>query len=118
DANLVNPWGIAVSPTGPFWFGDNETGVSSVALSNGQAFPAKDHMVVSVPGLPSEPGGMGSPTGEAFKGGGGFDVSENGKTGSSFFLFVTEEGIISGWSFAVDLYHAIPAVDNSAAPGL
>jgi hypothetical protein len=30
DSNLVNPWGISFSPTGPFWFADNGSGVSDL----------------------------------------------------------------------------------------
>jgi hypothetical protein len=31
DANLVNPWGMAVpSPTGPIWVSDNGAGVSTL----------------------------------------------------------------------------------------
>ena len=39
DSNLVNPWGIASSPTGPFWISDNGTGVSTVYNGAGQPFP-------------------------------------------------------------------------------
>ena len=30
DSNPVNPWGISLSPTGPFWVTDNGTGVSTI----------------------------------------------------------------------------------------
>jgi hypothetical protein len=30
DPNLVNPWGLAVGPTGIFWVADNHTGVSTL----------------------------------------------------------------------------------------
>src|SRR5262245_26078451 len=39
DANLVNPWGIAASPTGPFWVADNGTGVSTLYNSAGTPNP-------------------------------------------------------------------------------
>src|SRR5437016_2686240 len=39
DANLVNPWGLAFSPTGPFWVADNGTGVSTVYDTAGNPFP-------------------------------------------------------------------------------
>ena len=45
----------------------------------------------------------------------GFDVSENGKTGSSVFLFDTADGTISGWSPSVDSTNAIVAVTNPGA---
>src|SRR6266487_28720 len=34
DANLVNPWGIAFSATGPFWISDNHAGVSTIYNSS------------------------------------------------------------------------------------
>src|SRR5438445_5022939 len=40
DPNLVNPWGIASSPTGPFWVADNGAGVSTVYDTVGNPFPA------------------------------------------------------------------------------
>src|ERR1700737_1851491 len=36
DANLVNPWGLAVGPTGIFWVADNHTGVSTLYAPNGK----------------------------------------------------------------------------------
>jgi uncharacterized protein (TIGR03118 family) len=40
-------------------------------------------------------------------------VTEGGKSGSSFFIFATEDGTISGWSPGVDPTHAVLAVDRS-----
>src|SRR5438034_6955751 len=37
DANLANPWGVAFSPTGPFWISDNHAGVSTVYNGEGEA---------------------------------------------------------------------------------
>ena len=36
DANLINPWGLASSPTSPFWVADNGTGLSTLYNSAGQ----------------------------------------------------------------------------------
>src|SRR5579872_442970 len=30
DASLVNPWGLALNPTGPAWIADNHTGLATV----------------------------------------------------------------------------------------
>src|SRR5438128_4782708 len=57
DPNLINPWGISFSPTGPFWFADNGSGVSDLLDGRGQPVP----LVVTVP--------PGSPTGTVFNGG-------------------------------------------------
>ena len=45
DKNLVNPWGIAASATGPFWIGNNGTGTSTVYSTNG----TPSSLVVTVP---------------------------------------------------------------------
>src|SRR5579884_1293673 len=61
DPNLRNPWGISMSPIGPFWFGDNSAGVSDVVDGGGNIVP----LVVTTPG----PGGTaGKPTGTVFNG--------------------------------------------------
>src|SRR5262249_50898063 len=60
DPDLVNPWGIAFSPTGPFWFADNGSGHSDILDGRGQPVP----LVVTVP--------PGPVTGTVFNGGPGF----------------------------------------------
>ena len=30
DPNLINPWGISLSPTSPFWIANNHTGTSTL----------------------------------------------------------------------------------------
>jgi uncharacterized protein (TIGR03118 family) len=108
DPNLVNPWGIAFSPTGPLWFADNGSGVSDLLDGRGQAFP----LVVKVPSAAR----LGStPTGTVFNGGAGFAISENGVTAASRFLFATEDGTLSGWNALVDPTRALLEVDNSSA---
>jgi uncharacterized protein (TIGR03118 family) len=107
DPNLVNPWGIAFSPTGPFWSADNGSGVSDLLDGRGQALP----LVVKVPSAAR----LGStPTGTVFNGGAGFAISENDVTAPSRFLFGTEDGTLAGWSALVDPTHALVVVDNSS----
>src|SRR5438477_1842698 len=109
DPNLVNPWGISLGPTGPFWVSDNGTGVSTLYDGDGNPFPISHPLIVTIP-----PAGEASPTGTVFNGGNGFKVSANGHRAPAKFLFVTEEGTISGWAPTVDATNAIMAVDNSA----
>src|SRR5204863_4408319 len=45
DPNLVNPWGIAFAPTGPFWVADNGSGVATVYDGSGTA----QALVVTIP---------------------------------------------------------------------
>src|SRR6266566_4365653 len=109
DPNLINPWGVAESPTGPFWVSDNGTGVTTIY--NGAGIPAGPKLV-TVAALPGED--PSNPTGQVFNGGGGFDISSDGTTGSSLFIFATESGTISGWNPKVDPASSVIAVDNSS----
>jgi uncharacterized protein (TIGR03118 family) len=108
DPALINPWGISYGPTGPFWVSDNNSGVSTLYNTSG----TKLGLTVGIPAPGGAPGGTS--TGQVFNGSGGFAVSGGGKTGSSLFLFATEDGTISGWSPSVDFTHAIIGVDRSA----
>ena len=38
DTNLVNPWGLAFAPSGPFWVADNGTGLSTLYDASGTPF--------------------------------------------------------------------------------
>ena len=112
DPHLVNPWGISLSSTSPFWVADNGTSVST--LYNGQGQPLS--LVVTIP--PSAGGTVALPTGtvfNTFNTSGAFTVSANGVSGPSLFLFDTLTGTISGWNPTVAASRAIVAVDNSKA---
>jgi uncharacterized protein (TIGR03118 family) len=111
---LVNPWGIAFSSTGPFWISDNGSGLST--LYSGPGPITQVGLVVTVP--PAAGGTTGTPTGIVFNGTGAFSVTENGVSGSAFFIFATEDGTISGWNPTVDLHNAVRVVDNSLPGGV
>jgi uncharacterized protein (TIGR03118 family) len=106
NPNVVNAWGLASSPTGPFWTANEGTGTSSILHADGSAF-APD---VLVPGDQSA-----HATGLVFNGNGGFEVHRSGLAGTSLFIFVTLDGRIIGWSPQVDPADAIVAVDNSGS---
>ena len=108
DPRLVNAWGIAFNPFGVVWVSDNGTGFST--LYDGDGKPQS--LIVTVPGKGTA---TGNPTGTVFYGGPGFVVTQGALSGPSRFLFVNEDGGISGWSPAVNLTNAIRVVDNSAA---
>jgi uncharacterized protein (TIGR03118 family) len=107
DPELINPWGIARSSTGPFWVSDNVTGFSTLYDGMGN----KQSLVVTVP--PAAGGTFGQPSGIVFNGGTGFIVSKNGKSGAAAFIFSTTDGTISGWSPTVDPNNAVLVLDNS-----
>lgn len=106
DPNLVNSWGIAHSPTSPWWVADNGTGVSTLYNETGVPFPLGNPLVVTVPGLG---GGSGTPTGIVSNPTTDFAVAGQ----PARFIFVTEDGTIAGWNPAADPTHAIQTVNNS-----
>jgi uncharacterized protein (TIGR03118 family) len=100
DPNLANAWGLAFNPAGPAWVSDNHTGLTTVYDATGAL-----KLTVTIP--PPEGGTPPSaPTGQAFNG----DASA---FGGDRFIFVTEDGTISGWQPA---FHqdAVRHVDRSA----
>jgi uncharacterized protein (TIGR03118 family) len=102
DTNLVNPWGMADSPSGPWWVSDNGTGLST--LYDGSGKPQA--LVVTIPR--GSGSGNGLPTGQVFNGTGQFKISGS----SAVFIFVTQDGTISGWSSGTS---ATIAVNNSSS---
>jgi len=110
DPNLVNAWGIAFNPTGVVWVANNGTGTST--LYNGLGVPQA--LVVTIPAAPGAQG-PGSPTGTVFSGSNDFAVTNGTTSAPSRFLFVSEDGVISGWAPTVDATHAVQAVFNQNA---
>jgi uncharacterized protein (TIGR03118 family) len=105
DPLLVNGWGIADSPTGPFWVSDEGSGWSTLYTGTGQ--PQSLQVVV-----PSASGtGAGSPTGIVYNASQDFKV----QGWASIFLFATLDGTISGWAPQSNPNTAIIAVNNSAS---
>jgi len=117
DLKLVNPWGISFNPSGtgsPFWVSDNNAGVATVYTGAGVSVMPPSPVSIAPPngGTP----GTATPTGTVFNiAGSGFNVTNGVTSGSSKFLFATEDGTISGWSPTVDASHSILAKDNSGS---
>ncbi|MGZ7099617.1 MAG: TIGR03118 family protein, partial [Candidatus Angelobacter sp.] len=88
-----------------FWLSDNGTGLSTLYDSTGAIGP----LVVTIP-PPKDGTPPSAPTGTAFNFTGGFDVAPGTP---AVFLFVTEDGTISGWNPAVNPGSAILKVDHS-----
>ena len=99
DANLRNPWGLARSSTSPWWVSNNGTGTSTLYNGNTGA-PAS--LIVTIP--PISGSGDGVPTGTVFNFTKGFELTQGNP---ARFLFVTEDGTVSGWNPAVDPTHAV-----------
>lgn len=111
DSHVVNPWGIVPSPTNTIWIANNGTGTSTLYNTDGIPVPEGNPLVVAIPSSSNNTEGA-NPTGVVFNGGTEFVVSENATSGPSLFIFVSEDGSISGWSPTVALDHAILAVDH------
>ena len=115
NPDLINPWGISHGPTTPFWLSDNGTGLST--LYNGAG--VKQALVVTIAPPLSPPSDFmnSSPTGQVHNPiASGFNITEGAKTGSSVFIFATEDGTISGWNPNVDGTHSVVAIDKSQIP--
>jgi uncharacterized protein (TIGR03118 family) len=116
DANLVNPWGLAIpAGTDPAWISNNGTQTSTLYDGDGksQPQPAANQLIVafaaSSGGTAFSPSGVVSNSSSA-----DFMVSAGGKSGSAAFIFDGEGGMIAGWSPAVDLTHAVTMFADSA----
>ena len=88
DANLVNPWGLSIGPTGPWWVSDNGTGLSTLYIASG----APQSLVVTIPSATGQ--GTGTPSGTVYNPSTSDFKIHNFTTP---FLFCTEDGTISGW---------------------
>jgi uncharacterized protein (TIGR03118 family) len=82
DPKLVNAWGIAASPTSPWWVANN--GSDSATIYSGTGVKAM--LEVTVPG---------APTGEVWYGGSQFLLSN---LQHAVFLWATEGGTLLGWN--------------------
>jgi uncharacterized protein (TIGR03118 family) len=103
DPNLVNGWGIAFAPSGPAWLSANGTGLSPIYSATGSILRPP----VAIPTNAASIGG--APTGTIFNGTSGFKLS-NGNPAR--FIFVGEDGVISGWNSG---NNAEVAVNNPGA---
>jgi uncharacterized protein (TIGR03118 family) len=114
DPNLVNPWGISLSPAGgAFWVANNGTSTATLYTGdvNGSPF-VKAALTVTIPG--------GSPTGTVFNSSADFVVRSGASSGRAIFLFASQTGFITGWNPAVPpptLAH-VGATANAVYTGL
>ncbi len=89
DPNLKNPWGVASSPTGPFWVSDQAN--NSLSLYNGAGVPQA--LVVSTPTASSPPNG---PTGQVFNNNASDFTLANGK--GATFIAANLNGQVDAWN--------------------
>jgi len=104
DTQLINPWGLAYGPGGPFWLSDEGSGLSTLYTGAG----VKQSLIVTIP--PASGTSLGSPTGIVYNGSTEFKIDN----WTSAFLFATLDGTISGWSH-FDPNNALIGVNNSGS---
>ena len=90
DMKLVNGWGVAASPTSPWWVADNGTGWSTIYTGAG----AKAPLEVTVPGAPT---GIVAYTGNQFL---------LAPDRPARFSFASQDGTFSAWNRDFDPTHA------------
>src|SRR6516165_5470356 len=116
DSDLVNAWGLAASPGtnatpgSPLWVADNGSDKATLyAAGSTPNTVSKVPLTVSVTGA--------APTGQVFNADpNAFIVNDSqGNSGSSLFLFDTENGTIDGWSPGVNPYGGGPSMVTEVA---
>ena len=108
DPHLVNAWGLTRGTTTPWWISDNGTGLSTLYSGAGVA----STLVVTVPTGDPKLSPTGTPSGMIFNIGSGFDLAANTP---ARFMWVTEDGTISGWNSAVNPNTAVIMVNTHSA---
>jgi uncharacterized protein (TIGR03118 family) len=100
DANLSNPWGIAVAPGAPFWIADSSSNLSTLYSGTGQVetqeITGSTDIGIAIP--PSVAGVPSNPTGQVYNGGGGFLIATPNGPESALFIFDGEGGTIAAWA--------------------
>jgi uncharacterized protein (TIGR03118 family) len=103
DPLLVNPWGVAFAPTGPFWVSNFGSATATVYAGDSNGDPlVKVPVEISIPG--------GSPTG----------IVSNGTSdfGGAIFIFAGFNGTINAWSFGNTEAVVVATVDGASYTGL
>jgi uncharacterized protein (TIGR03118 family) len=110
DPNLINPWGIAISATSPFWLSNGGTGLATVYSTSATATITVAALKVTVPHGAGSTDTVGVVTGQLSNATTSVFLLANGNKAS--FLFCTEDGTISAWNAGTT---AQVKLDNSAS---
>jgi uncharacterized protein (TIGR03118 family) len=95
DPFLVNPWGISMTSSSPFWVANNATSTAQLIRGDVAGSPV---VLNPSPQTVAIPGGL--PTGTVANTGGATDfvVSNGSASGKAAFLFASITGNITGWN--------------------
>ena len=102
ERQLVNAWGLAATPTGPWWVANEARNSSTLYAGNGR----RQSLTVDV---------ACGPTGIAAYTGRGFVVRSGRASGPARFVYACEDGTIRAWSPTVPggwSHTAVVAVDD------
>jgi uncharacterized protein (TIGR03118 family) len=114
DPDLKNPWGVAFSPSAPgapgspFWISDNGTGLTTLYSVDPTTSATTKLGFVTIPS--ASPGKAGNPTGQVFNNTMAFN--------SDRFVFVSEDGTISGWRGSIGLGNSAEVLQTGVAANI
>jgi uncharacterized protein (TIGR03118 family) len=118
DANLQNPWGIAVATGLPFWIADNNSNLATLYSGTGtvetQEVTGSAAAGIAIPA--SAAGVQANPTGQVYNGSGSFLITTSKGQETALFLFAGEGGTIAGWA-SDSGSAAVTAYDDGVANG-
>ena len=118
DANLSNPWGLAVAPGLPFWIADNNSNVATLYSGTGaiQTIDVTGSNAVGIAIPASAAGVQANPTGQVYNGNGGFLISTSNGQETALFIFDGEGGTIAAWAMDSGAA-AVTAYDDGVVNG-
>ena len=100
DANLSNPWGLAVAPGLPFWIADNNSNLTTLYSGTGsvetQTVTGSTDVGITIPA--SAAGVPANPTGQVYNGSDGFLIATSRGEEPAQFIFDGEGGTIAAWA--------------------
>jgi uncharacterized protein (TIGR03118 family) len=111
DPNLVNPWGISRSSSSPWWVSDNGPGKATLYTGTGTA----EALVVTIPTGDPSMSATGTPSGQVYNGTTDFQLNPKMPNTPALFIFVTEDGTVSGWNPSVNAASAVIKVNTKSA---
>ncbi len=112
DPLIVNPWGISMTATSPFWLANNGTSTSSLYRGD-----VGSTVFFKQPGMPSITVPGGRPTGTVANGTNDFVVTSGSASGPARFIFASLSGNITGWNPAVPAAGSTVAQIAASQPG-
>jgi uncharacterized protein (TIGR03118 family) len=113
DPDVVNAWGLALSPTSPLWVANNGTNTATL-YSGGLAGATVGKVALTVAN------NSDGPTGQVFNGSADFVVTTATGSGPARFMFASESGDITAWAPGATGTHAVVVahVPGAAFKGL